>query len=276
MAHQSSSAPRRQRKALYTADSFHRRRRMSVPLSRELRARFHCRSVPVRKGDTVRILSGSYVGSEERVAKVDRRSYSVILNNITLKTGEQKQKPLPIRTGQLLLTKLNLSDAWRRRILSVREEELTPEELGTVPEAPAAAAEGGAAAAPPAHALPEPEEDMHLTEAEREFLADAGTEEEAPARKTPEKGAPGAPSEGSGRGEMKLTPKETAFFESAEKEEYGPNAKAVRTHKKAPKDEEEREIAGESPGDAASSEEKPRAPAKTRSKSRPPKEGDDA
>ncbi|EQD33117.1 50S ribosomal protein L24P, partial [mine drainage metagenome] len=121
---------------------------MSVPLSRELRARFHCRSVPVRKGDTVRILSGSYVGSEERVARVDRRSYSVILNNITMKTGEQKQKPLPIRTGQLLLTKLNLSDAWRRRILSVRAEELTPEELGTAPEAPTAASPDAAAVLP--------------------------------------------------------------------------------------------------------------------------------
>lgn len=293
MTRRSSSAPRRQRKALYDADPFHRRQRMAVPLSRELRARFHCRSVPVRKGDTVRILSGSYVGSEERVARVDRRSYSVVLNNITLKTGEQKQKPLPIRTAQLLLTKLNLSDAWRRRVLSVREEELTPEELGTVPSVPE---ESGAAvptsetpapaATSVASALPGAAEDAPLTEAEREFLQDAGSEEEAPAPKaapkTARKAARGAPpamaeapdeaaSAPAPRGEMKLTPKETAFFESAEREDYGPNAKAVRTHQKAPRTEEEKEISGE-----AAVEPTKEAPAKSRAKPRPPKEGDDA
>ncbi len=274
MARQSSSAPRRQRKALYNADSFHRRRRMSVPLSRELRARFHCRSVPVRKGDTVRILSGSYVGSEERVARVDRRSYSVILNNITLKTGEQKQKPLPIRTGQLLLTKLNLSDAWRRRTLSVREEELTPEELGTAPEAPTGAATESPAASPDAAAvLPGPEGDMHLTEAEREFLKDAGTEEEAPMGKAPKTGAPEEAGSKTPRGEMKLTPKETAFFESAEKKEYGPDAKALRTHKNASHTTEEEEIAGETEETPEPAVAKPH-PSKPRGKSRPPKEGD--
>jgi ribosomal protein uL24 len=130
----SPHSPRRQRKALYTASTFERRRRMTVPLSRDLRRRFHARSLPVRKGDTVRVLSGSFVGREERVAKVERRSYSVILDNVTVKTGEEKLKPLPIRTSHLVLTRLNLSDAWRRRVLQVAEDDLTPEELGTTPE----------------------------------------------------------------------------------------------------------------------------------------------
>ena len=144
----SPNSPRRQRKAHYTADTFRRRRRMTVPLSRELRRRFHSRSLPVRKGDTVRVLSGSFVGREERVAKVDRRSYSVILDNVTLKTGEEKLKPLPIRTGHLVLTRLNLSDPWRRRRLKVSEEEVTPEERGEHPEGEEAESEPAPAAAP--------------------------------------------------------------------------------------------------------------------------------
>lgn len=131
----SPHSPRRQRKALYTADPFERRRRMTVPLSRDLRSRFHARSVPVRKGDTVRVLSGSFVGREERVAKVDRRQYSVILDNVTLKTGEEKLKPLPIRTSHLVITRLNLSDPWRRRVLKVADEDVTPEERGEPAEA---------------------------------------------------------------------------------------------------------------------------------------------
>jgi len=130
----SPHSPRRQRKALYTAAPFQRRRRMTVPLSRELRGRFHARSLPLRKGDTVRVLSGSFVGREERVAKVDRRGYSVILDNVTLKTGEDKLKPLPIRTSHLVITRLNLSDPWRRRSLKVADEDVTPEERGETPE----------------------------------------------------------------------------------------------------------------------------------------------
>jgi ribosomal protein uL24 len=126
----SPHSPRRQRKALYTADSFERRRRMTVPLSRDLRGRFRARSLPVRKGDTVRVLSGSFVGREERVASVQRRTYSVILDNVTLKTGEDKLKPLPIRTSHLVITRLNLSDPWRRRTLRVSDEDVTPEEKG--------------------------------------------------------------------------------------------------------------------------------------------------
>jgi large subunit ribosomal protein L24 len=147
----SPHSPRRQRKALYTAAPFQRRRRMTVPLSRELRTRFHARSLPLRKGDTVRVLSGSFVGREERVAKVDRRAYSVILDNVTLKTGEEKLTPLPIRTSHLVITRLNLSDPWRRRVLKVADEDVTPEERGETP------AEGEASTPEAPAALPAPD-----------------------------------------------------------------------------------------------------------------------
>jgi len=134
MSRISPHSPRRQRKALYTADTFERRRRMTVLLSRELRTRFHKRSVPVRKGDTVRVLAGSFAGREERVAKIDRRGYSVTLDNVTLKTADEKLKPLGLRPGRLVITRLNLSDPWRRRSLRVREEDVTPAERGETPE----------------------------------------------------------------------------------------------------------------------------------------------
>jgi ribosomal protein uL24 len=134
----SPHSPRRQRRALYSADNFERRRRMAVPLSRELRARFHVRAVPLRKGDTVRVLSGSFAGREERVAKIDRRELSITLDNVTLKTADEKLKPLALRASHLVLTRLNLADPWRRRRLRVRDEDVTPEERGEAPEEAAA------------------------------------------------------------------------------------------------------------------------------------------
>jgi large subunit ribosomal protein L24 len=124
-----STQPRRQRKAVFTANHQERRRRMAVPLSRELRKRYGRRSLPIRKGDTVRVLSGSYstVGEERRVAKIDRRHYRITLDNVTAKTADAKLKPLPIRPSHLVLTKLNLSDAWRRRVLRVPESAVEPD-----------------------------------------------------------------------------------------------------------------------------------------------------
>jgi large subunit ribosomal protein L24 len=164
-----SRSPRRQRRALYTADTFERRVRMNVPLSRELKGRFKRRSLPLRKGDTVRVLSGSFVGREERVAKVDRRSYAVTLENVTLKTAEEKMKPLTLRLSHLVITRLNLSDPWRRRTLRVREEDVTPEERGEPPAAPEAAEpkeEGAPVEAEPAPApsLDEAPEDVAPTD----------------------------------------------------------------------------------------------------------------
>jgi large subunit ribosomal protein L26e len=157
----SPHSPRRQRKAHFTADTFHRRLRMTVPLSRELRRRFHRRAVPVRKGDTVRVLSGSYEGREERVARVLRRNYTLVLDNVTLKSGEEKLKPLPIQTNHLVITRLNLADAWRRRALQVADEDVTAEERGEAPEEPepeaATAALPEPAADAPAESEPAPE-----------------------------------------------------------------------------------------------------------------------
>jgi ribosomal protein uL24 len=158
MTHDSPHSPRRQRRALYTAHTSERRRRMSVPLSRELRKRFRRRSLPLRKGDTVRVLAGSFKGREERVARINRRAYSVTLDNVTLKTADEKLKPLDLRSGRLVITRLNLSDAWRRRSLRVREEDVTPEERGEaaeVEEMPEAGATPGEAGEPEAEEKPE-------------------------------------------------------------------------------------------------------------------------
>jgi len=135
-----SRQPRKQRRAAFEADLFERRRRISLPLSRELRRRYGRRNLPARKGDTVRILSGSYKGQEERIARIDRRSYSITLDKITGKTADQKLKPLPLRPSHLVLTRLNLADGWRRRVLKVPEGEVSE---GAESAAGPGAVEGG-------------------------------------------------------------------------------------------------------------------------------------
>jgi large subunit ribosomal protein L24 len=149
-----SRLPRKQRKFHFSAPASVRRRWLSAPLSRELRARYGRRQLPVRKGDTVLVRSGSYVGREERVAKVDTRMGTIILDNVTLKKADQKLKVLPIRPAHLLLTRLNLSDPWRRRRLrAVGAGEVEGEET---PAAPSSETSAKSEPSPPAPAEPKP------------------------------------------------------------------------------------------------------------------------
>lgn len=158
MSNSGSTQPRKQRRAMFQASPFDRHRQLTVSLSRDLRGRYKRRALPLRKGDTVRIVSGSFKGREERVSKVDMRSLRVTLDNVTIKKVDQKLKPLPIRTNHLILTRLNLADPWRRRILNVSAAEVPPEELGE--PAPEAVSALPPAESPekPAEADEEPEE----------------------------------------------------------------------------------------------------------------------
>ncbi len=140
MVETSSRQPRRQRKAQFNRPVHRRGMVMVLPLSKELRSRYHRRRLTVRKGDTVRVLAGSFVGREERVARVDRRNRRLVLDNVTLRKADKKLQQLPLNPGHLLLTRLNLSDAWRRRVLHAPEpapEEEAPTEAATeTPSAP--------------------------------------------------------------------------------------------------------------------------------------------
>jgi large subunit ribosomal protein L24 len=179
MANSRSTQPRKQRKSSFNASPFDRHRQMAVPLSRELRARYKRRALPIRKGDTVRIISGNedFRGREERVSKVDMRSLRVTLDNITIKKVDQKLKPLPIGASHLILTHLNLTDPWRRKILHVSAAEVPPEET--------AASEPEATPALPASEEPEtpPEMDADAEGPESEEAEDTTAAPAPPARK---------------------------------------------------------------------------------------------
>merc|ERR1712036_65518 len=59
-----SSASRKSRKALFSAPSHMRRKIMSASLSKELRAKYNVRSMPIHKDDEVKIVRGHYKGEQ--------------------------------------------------------------------------------------------------------------------------------------------------------------------------------------------------------------------
>ncbi len=71
------------------------------------------RSLPLRKGDTVRILRGAYAGMEGKVRSVDLKNFRVTIDGVTREKADGTTVYVPIHPSNLMITKLDLSDKWR-------------------------------------------------------------------------------------------------------------------------------------------------------------------
>ncbi|MCS7138588.1 MAG: 50S ribosomal protein L24 [Crenarchaeota archaeon] len=89
----------------------------SVHLSRELRAKYGFRSLPVRTGDRVLIIRGDYKGMEGDVSKVDRNRGRVYISGVYRENARGEQRLVPIPLNSVILVKIDEKDKWRHLIL---------------------------------------------------------------------------------------------------------------------------------------------------------------
>ena len=123
--------PSKQRKRLFQAPYHIRGKILSAHLSSELRERYNTRSLPVRTGDTVRVLRGDYKGVEGKVMRVDRKKYRIFIEGITREKADGTTILVPIHPSNVEIIRLNLDDKFRKKILERRgfiEEAKKPEE----------------------------------------------------------------------------------------------------------------------------------------------------
>lgn len=78
-----SSQRRKSRKAHFTAPSNLRRKIMSCHLSKDLKTKYDVRSIPVRKGDTVKVMRGTFKGREGKVITCYRKKWCIHVEKIT-------------------------------------------------------------------------------------------------------------------------------------------------------------------------------------------------
>jgi large subunit ribosomal protein L24 len=106
---------------------------MSAHLSLSLMEKYGKRALPLRKGDTVKILRGDYKGMEGKVTKVDLKRLRVTVDGVTKEKADGTTVHVPIAPSNLLITKLNLEDKWRSQRLSLgaslKEAGLEAEEM---------------------------------------------------------------------------------------------------------------------------------------------------
>lgn len=115
-----SKKARKQRKFLYEAPLNIRRKMMSAHLSKELREKYKRRSFPVRKGDEVEIMRGSFKGRKGKIVRVDLKKYKVYIEGITRKKTTGREVLVPIHPSNLKVVSLNLNDEERVKALERR------------------------------------------------------------------------------------------------------------------------------------------------------------
>jgi len=108
-------------KAALKSVPHHRRAKMlSAHLSDELRAKYGTRSLPIRRGDTVKIMRGEYAGVEGKVIAVYRESGRIAVEGVTREKVGGGTVPVKIHASKVMITALNLEDKWRQKILERR------------------------------------------------------------------------------------------------------------------------------------------------------------
>ena len=105
----------KQRKAQRNANSHTKRKMMSANLASNLRKKYGKRSFPVIEGDEVEIMRGGFAGTINKVAKVDRKSQRIYIENVTVKKSDESQEPYGIHPSSVRIVNLDLSDPWRKR-----------------------------------------------------------------------------------------------------------------------------------------------------------------
>lgn len=114
-----TTQPRKQRKMLYQAPAHIRYKHFSAPLSPSLKASHNVGSLPVRSGDTVRVMRGDRKGMEGKVTKVDRKEYRIFVEGVSREKVDGTTTFVPLHPSKVMITSLNLDDKWRRESLKV-------------------------------------------------------------------------------------------------------------------------------------------------------------
>jgi large subunit ribosomal protein L24 len=120
---------RKQRKAYFNAPIHVKQKNISAHLEENLLLKYDRRSIPLISGDTVKIMRGSFKGHEDKVAQIHVKDFRVDVEGVTITKADGKKIAKPLHPSNLLITKLNLTDKWRRQNLERKVSAETKKEI---------------------------------------------------------------------------------------------------------------------------------------------------
>jgi len=114
----SSTQPRKQRKFRANAPKHTKHKFLSANLSKTLRQKYSKRSLPLRKGDEVLVMRGSFKKKKSKVTTVEIVRSRVSLENITRTKKDGTKINVWFSPSSLQIQTLNLDDQSRIKVLN--------------------------------------------------------------------------------------------------------------------------------------------------------------
>ncbi len=93
---------------------------LAAGLVPELSQKYGVRGIPLREGDSVRIMRGDFGGLEGKVERVDYETGRIFVEGMTREKAAGVSSKLPVHASKVQITNLNLSDKWRSGLLAER------------------------------------------------------------------------------------------------------------------------------------------------------------
>jgi len=112
---------RKQRKYIANAPLHIKRKMISSHLNKELRKKYGKRSIPVRKGDEVKIMVGKFRGKTGKISILNVKKQKVAVEGIQSKKKDGTKLNVFFNASNLVVQALNLDDKKRIEELARKE-----------------------------------------------------------------------------------------------------------------------------------------------------------
>lgn len=113
----SSIQPRKQRKYFYNAPLHKKHKFLSAQLSKSLREKYGKRNLPLRKGDEVLVMRGSFRKKKAKITSTNLKASRIILEGIQRSKKDGTKVNVYFRPSSLQIQSLNIED--RERLASL-------------------------------------------------------------------------------------------------------------------------------------------------------------
>lgn len=130
MVRVNSKKPRKQRSALQKVKNHQVSKLFTAPIDESLQEIYGIKRIPVRVGDSVRIIKGEFVGIEGKVTSMNKKTRKLIIEEATLQKQSGENYFVPISVSNIIITKFETEkagkkiDPWRENRIIERKEKL--------------------------------------------------------------------------------------------------------------------------------------------------------
>ena len=107
-AWKSSKQPRKQRKYRANAPLHIKKKFVNVSLSGELRKKYGKRNIPVKKGDTIKVMRGKFKGKEGKVTLVIVKTTKLYMEGVQATKRDGSKVNVKLQPSNLQITELNM------------------------------------------------------------------------------------------------------------------------------------------------------------------------